>query len=280
MKRSFDFLGPECSGKNGDRVYVVPVPIEWSTSYGKGTAAAPDVILNASLQIELYNADLEIDLEGSGIVTVKHVIKSREDLVSFLVEERDTLIDGFPCFIGGEHSITPWILEGLGLDDIGIVWIDAHADLHESYQNETESHACAARNALSYGNIVEIGVRSYSSEEKDFIGDSPRVSVFKRFNEAAAKAVGALPKRIYLSIDFDALDPSLLRAVGTPEPDGLCWNELMELLTSVFKEKDVIAMDAVELCPVENDETSNFIAAKVIYEAISRYLREEVAYEE
>ncbi len=274
MKRSFDFLGPECAGTNGDRVFVVPVAIEWSTSYKTGTSTAPDAILKASLQIELYNADLDIDLAGSGIVTVNNGIKYKDDLISFLQENRDSLLGGFPCFIGGEHSITPWILEGLRLSNIGIVWIDAHADLRESYQNEKESHACAARNALRFGDLVEIGVRSYSSDEKRFMSESPGVSVFRRFDQAAEKAVEELPDRVYISLDYDALDPSLVRAVGTPEPDGLDWNELMNLLDFVFREKEIIAMDAVELCPVETDEASNFIAAKIIYEAVSRHLKE------
>ena len=280
MKKCFDFLGSEVLGDGRDRVYVIPVPIEWSTSYRRGTALAPEALLRSSRQIEIYNSSLNFDLEGSGIATLRPGIKNKEDLISFIKNHRELLQDVLPCFIGGEHSLTPWILDGLGCKELGIVWLDAHADLRESYLGEKESHACAARNSLKYGPMVEVGVRSYSREERDFISASERVSVFGRWSEDAKEEVIKLPRKVYLSIDYDVLDPSLLRAVGTPEPDGMMWDELMNLLTFLFSKKEVIAMDAVELCPSNDDEVSSFIGAKVIYEAVSRFLREEIESEE
>jgi agmatinase len=275
MERTFDFLGIEVSGDR-DRVCVIPVPIEWSASYGKGTARAPEAILAASMQVEFYNAALDVDLERSGIVTLRETLPGKEALIAFVREHRDLFRAALPCFIGGEHSITPWILEGLGYDSLGIVWLDAHADMRESYLGERESHACAARNSLPFGKLVQIGVRAYSSEERDFIRSCGGTRVFECWNEGAWEAIRRLPDPVYLSIDFDAVDPSILRAVGTPEPGGLLWDELMDLLSFVFETKRVIAMDAVELCPTEHDETSNFIAAKIVYEAISRFLRKEL----
>lgn len=273
--RSGDFLGAEALGADRDRVCVVPVPVEWSVSYGAGAGAAPAAILAASTQIELYNSALDVDLEGAGIVTLLPEIRSKEDLVSFVREHRELFRDALPCFLGGEHSITPWILEGLGLRDIGIVWLDAHADMRESYQGRPESHACAARNSLPYGQLVQIGVRSYSREERDFLRGCGGTRIFPFWNEGAWEAVRRLPDEVYLSIDFDAVDPSILRAVGTPEPGGIGWDELMDLLAFVFERKRVVAFDAVELAPAAGDETSNFIAAKIVYEAISRHLRRE-----
>jgi agmatinase len=268
-----NFLGVDGNEAVRGCIYVVPVPIEWSTSYRTGAARAPEAIIEASTQIELYNAPLGIDLEHAGIVTLRRDITCRDDCVSFARSNREKLGEAFTCFIGGEHSITPWILEGLGCEEIGIVWLDAHADLRESYQGESEGHACAARNSLRFGPIVEIGVRSYSREEYDFLSRNGGVTVFGHWCSEAKEAIGRLPGRVYLSLDFDCMDPSILRAVGTPEPDGLLWRELIDLLAFLFYTKTVVAMDAVELCPVVGDETSNFIAAKVIYEALSRFLK-------
>ena len=276
MERTFDFLGTEVSGADGDRVAVIPVPVEWSASYGRGTARAPQAILDASMQIEFYNSALDIDLEGAGIVTLREKLERKDDVVAFVREHRELFRETFPCFIGGEHSITPWILEGLGYETLGVVWLDAHADMRESYLGEKESHACAARNTLPFGSLVQIGVRSYSSEEREFLRGCAGTRVFGWWNEGAWEAIRRLSDPVYLSIDFDAVDPSIVRAVGTPEPGGLQWDELMDLLTFVFEEKRVVAMDAVELCPTPNDETSNFIAAKIVYEAISRFLRKEL----
>lgn len=255
---------------------MIPVPVERSTSYITGTRAAPDAILEASRQIELYNASVDLDLTSRGIVTLRPGISCKEELLNFLGKNFSLLRSGFPCFIGGEHSITPWILEGLGLDDIGIVWLDAHADLRGSYLGDEESHACAARNALRFGPMVEIGVRSYSKDEKDFLSESDGVRVFGRWSDDARNAVKELPDSIYLSLDYDVVDPSIIRAVGTPEPNGMVWPEMLELFSSLFHTKKVLAMDAVELCPAVNDKTSDYLAAKLLYEALSRLLKEEV----
>ena len=276
MKTCHDFLGDEVSGSGAERVYIIPVPIERTTSYMQGTARAPEAILKASRQIELFNAAVGVDLEGAGIVTVRDSIGDRDGLISFIERNRGKLLDAFTCFIGGEHSITPWILDALKLDDVGLVWLDAHADLRKQYLGDGESHACAARNSLKHGSIVSVGVRSYSREERDFLEGAGGVHLYAGWCDEAADAIRDLPRRIYLSIDYDAVDPSIIPAVGTPEPGGLSWNEIVDILTFLFGEKQVMAMDAVELCPHEKSTVSDFIAAKIIYEAISRHLMGEV----
>jgi len=121
--------------------------------------------------------------------------------------------------------------------------------------------------------MVQIGVRSYSIEEKKFIEKRRDLRIFRRFDEQFTKAIESLPENIYLSFDFDAVDPSLIPAVGTPEPDGLSWREIMQAFEFVFSQKKVVAVDFVELCPRDGDETSNFMSAKIVYEAISYYLK-------
>ena len=276
MKKCYDFLGDEVSGRGEEKVYIIPVPIERTTSYLQGTACAPEAILKASRQIELFNAAIGVDLEDAGIATIRDPLGDKDELISFIVRNRERMLEAFTCFIGGEHSITPWILDALKFDDIGIVWLDAHADLREQYLGDGESHACAARNSLKHGPIVSVGVRSYSREERDFLEGAAGVHLYAGWSEETADAIRRLPRRIYLSVDYDAVDPSIIPAVGTPEPGGLSWNEIVDILTFLFDEKQVVAMDAVELCPDEKSAVSDFIAAKIIYEAISRHLMGEV----
>jgi agmatinase len=276
MKTCHDFLGDEVSGTGAERVYIIPVPVERTTSYMQGTARAPKAIIEASRQIELFNAAINFDLEGSGIVTVRDSMADKEGLTTFIEQNREKLLSAFACFVGGEHSITPWIIDALKLDDIGIVWIDAHADLRGQYLGDKESHACAARNSLKHGPMVSVGVRSYSSEERDFLRGTKRVHLFTGWCGEAADAIRRLPRRIYLSIDYDGIDPSIIPAVGTPEPGGLSWSDIVEILDLLFEEKKIVAMDAVELCPDEKSAVSDFIAAKIIYEAVSRHLMGEV----
>jgi len=271
MDITHDFLGSEAAADEVN-VLVISAPVEESTSYIKGTAAAPHSILEASMQVELYNSLMDVDLEGSGIAAVDSGARTLDELSRFIREERDVIAGCFHCFLGGEHSITPVILEGMDYGEIGIVWLDAHADLREEYLGNPRSHACAARNSMPYGKIVEIGVRSRSGGERDFLAGSDGVEIFSRWGEEARRAVDRLPTRVYLSLDFDAVDPSLIRAVGTPEPGGLSWEDLIEIFDHIFSGKQVVAMDAVELCPSPSDTVSSFTAAKAVYEAVSRHL--------
>jgi agmatinase len=269
MEITCGFLGPEASAEEMNAL-VITAPVEESTSYIQGTAKAPAAILEASSQIELYNQALGVDLEGAGIATVHSGAGDLDSLGRFIREERVSISKQFHCFLGGEHSITPVVLEHMQYGDIGIVWLDAHADLREQYQGNQRSHACAAKNSMPYGRIVEIGVRSYSRGERDFLEGCDDVSLFETWCDEARKAIDLLPERVYLSIDFDAIDPALIRAVGTPEPGGLSWHELVDILDHVFGTKQVAGMDAVELCPAEGDTVSSFTAARAVYEAVSR----------
>lgn len=271
MERCRDFLGPETAGGD-ESVLVLTVPVELTTSYLPGTARAPEAILEASRQIELYNSAVGVDLEGAGIATVRTGARDRAGLAAFIEANRGEIAGSFHVFIGGEHSITPWILEAMDYGEIGIVWLDAHADLREEYLGDSQSHACAARNSLRFGPIVEIGVRSFSRAERDFIAAGSGVDVLRSWNEQARRAVEALPRRVYLSLDFDAFDPSVIRALGTPEPGGLGWNDFTGILDHLFRSKEIVGMDAVELCPSPQDAASSFIAAKAVYEAVSRHM--------
>ena len=269
MKTNHDFLGAE-TGAGREDLLVIAVPVEESTSYMQGTAGAPDAILDASRQIELYDLRSGTDLEGAGIGTAHSGARTLEELASFIRKEKGSIAGKFACFVGGEHSITPVILEEMAYGDIGIVWLDAHADMRSEYLDNPRSHACAARNSLPFGDIVEIGVRSASREEAGFLEENDNVSVFGEWNESAAAAIKRLPERVYISLDFDAMDPSLIRAVGTPEPGGLSWYDLMRIFDLVFSSKTVVGMDAVELCPDPRDAASSFTAAKAVYEALVR----------
>ncbi|MDD3642909.1 MAG: arginase family protein [Candidatus Krumholzibacteria bacterium] len=271
MDYSHDFLGTEASGTKRE-VLVLSVPVELTTSYLSGTAGAPEAIIEASRQIELFNPAAGIDLEGAGIATVRTGARDRGALAGFIRENRAELSEVFCCFLGGEHAITPWILEEMAYGPVGIVWLDAHADLREQYLGDPHSHACAARNSMPFGPIVQIGVRSWSRGEQEFMRTARGVTTIGRWGGGARAALDTLPPRVYLSLDYAAFDPSVIRAVGTPEPGRLSWDDIVGILDHLFATREVVGMDAVELCPSAQDAASDFIAAKAVYEAISRHL--------
>ncbi len=258
------FLSREAS-----RYVVSLIPYEETTTYRKGARKGPRAIIDASPHMELFDETLHVNASSHGILTLSPEITDLASVTAHASSVARSHPGSLLAFLGGEHSITPAILEGLARRDIGIVWIDAHADLRKEYRGRPDNHACAGFNSVEYGPIVQIGVRSVSEEEMDYLGKSDRVECFRAWNEAVKNAIRQLPKDVYLSIDMDGFSPTLVRAVGTPEPGGLVWEEVMEILDFVFKEKEVFAYDVVELSPEDHDVVSSFTAARLVYKVMN-----------
>ncbi len=257
------------------------IPYEETTTYKEGTRNGPRAIVEASPHMELLDETLHVNASSHGIVTLSPEITDLKSISAHAASAARAHPGALLGFLGGEHSITPAILEGLAGElarrEVGIVWIDAHADLRREYRGRPDNHACAARNSVPFGPIVQIGVRSVSEEEMEFLGKADRVASFRAWNEAAESAVRALPKDVYLSIDLDGFSPTLVRAVGTPEPGGLGWEEVMEIVDFVVKEKELFAYDVVELCPQDHDVVSSFTAARLVYKVMSYHTYHKLA---
>jgi agmatinase len=179
--------------------------------------------------------------------------------------------DALLGFLGGEHAITPAVVEGLGMSEFGIVWIDAHADLRSEYRGNAYNHACAGFHCASMAPIVQVGIRSLASEETDFLERSDRVRCFRHWSDQVREAIRGLPDTVYISFDLDGLNPMLMRAVGTPEPGGLLWEEALEIIDFTVGEKKLRAFDVVELCPSDEDVVSSFTAARLVYKIMTYY---------
>lgn len=185
--------------------------------------------------------------------------------------------------LGGEHSITPGIVRALAprFPDLVIIQIDAHSDLRDEFDGTPYSHACAMRRSLDYAPVISFGIRSVCQEEADFARDSERVITFTAealyqdpsdaYLETARRLINGRP--IYLTIDLDGLDPSVIPDVGTPEPGGLGWYDCLDLVRTVAEAGNVIAFDCVELCPSANGQQSAFAAAKLVYKTLNFILR-------
>lgn len=270
-----EFLGTKLApdaleaGRAGYTISLIP--FEATTTYKTGTALAPEAIIDASMHIELFDETLEFDASVRGIATLRPVITDLRSISAHAADVRRRYPGVLPGFLGGEHSVTPAILEGLALGDIGIVWIDAHSDLRKTFMGSEQNHACAARNSLPFGKIVQIGIRSLAEEEFRFLQGSDSVIRFREWGDEARSAIRSLPRAIYLSVDLDGLNPTLMRAVGTPEPGGLEWNQVLEIVDIVTREKELAAFDVVELCPSQTDVTSEFTAARLVYKIIAHH---------
>jgi agmatinase len=264
-----DKLDAASLSRETNRFVISLLPYEATTTYGKGTRHGPEAIVEASGHVELLDEELLIDASSFGVETVRPAITDLKSITTHVSSLAARAGGALPGFLGGEHSITPAILEGLGRRDIGIVWIDAHADLRQSYLERRDNHACAGYNSLRFGPIVQVGIRTLAHDEAEFLKTADNVRIFRLWDEHAKSAIRDLPRTVYVSIDLDGLSPALMRAVGTPEPGGLDWDEMLSILDCTFKEKDVCAFDVVELCPSKDDIVSSFTAARLVYKVMA-----------
>ena len=290
LKNKNNFLGIKNSNEAASKVYVVPYGLEKTVSYGKGTSLGPKRILKASHQIELY--DIELGIEPSSILSpktleVKEVPSSHIDALIKLQNIVKLIISckKFPIVIGGEHSITPACVKPFleKNKSLTIVQFDAHADLRDKYQGKKNSHACSMRRCLDNKNLnlISIGVRSISSEEYIFYeNNKKRIEIFlsKYATNWDLKKLKKLlkNKNVYISFDVDALDPSLMPATGTPEPNGLYWDQAISLIKLICKNSKVLGADINEFSPSKSNISCDFIAAKLIYKIMSYSLLKNI----
>jgi agmatinase len=264
------------------RAVIFPVPLERSTSYEHGTRNGPSAILAASRHMELYDDELEMEpYKEIGIATLPAIDTTdgtmEEVLAELYTAQLGLLEDGkFPVAIGGEHSLTPPLVSATAkkFKDLTVLQIDAHADLRDEYHGNSASHACAMRRVAEVCPAVQVGIRSLCEEEAKAIPHL-RTKVYwaKDIVRAPmkawiAKVLDDLGPNVYLTIDLDGFDPSVVPATGTPEPGGLDWHQVTSLVRAVADHKKIVAMDVVELLPQPGDHASDFLAAKLIYKCL------------
>lgn len=263
---------------------VLPVPFEATTSYGGGTQHGPQAIIDASSQVEFYDEELDCEPRRAGIVTYDAVDccgVSGEDAIT-RIEQATALILGdgrVPVVLGGEHSITTGPVRAClaHAPAMGVLQIDAHGDLREQYEGSRWSHASVMKRIYELGcPTVGVGLRSLCEEERSLIRDArlPRWFAYDMASDDVwmQEAVAALPEHVYITVDVDGLDPSVIRATGTPEPGGLSWWTTMKFLRMVFAQRQVIGFDIVELAPSAHDHASSFAAARLVYKMIGYHL--------
>lgn len=282
-KVPYNFLGlSENCTIDESEVVILPVPYERTVSYRPGTSMGPQSIILASRALELYDEELDCEPCEVGIHTVDeteyHV--DPEVMVNTLAGIHSELIekDKFVITVGGEHSVTngPVISHNQKHGDFSVFSIDAHCDLRESYGGTPYSHASVMRRSYELGlNIVQAGIRSLSLEEAEFLKNNDRISVFyakdmavTNIERTVGEILSNLKDKVYISIDLDGFDPSVIPSTGTPEPGGLDWYQVLTILRSVYKMKEVIGMDVVELAPSPGNVSPDFLAAKLIYKSI------------
>lgn len=258
------------------RFLVLPVPYEKTTSYGKGTRNGPGAILDASWQLELWDEETGREVWKEGVATLapfgrgggaEGFYRSLEKEVAGILAE----FKGVPIFLGGEHSITQGLLPPFQkkYKDLSILHFDAHADLRPEYEGTHRSHASAVYPASRTTRTVQIGIRSVGSDEKQFI-NAGKVKTYlmhenQDFTRLERNVLKDLSDTVYLTIDVDGFDPSVMPGTGTPQPGGFMWYDALKLFKAVCKNKKVVGIDVVEVSPLKGSPITEFNAAKLIY---------------
>ena len=258
---------------------ILPFPYEGGVSYGKGTGKAPDAILDASCYLELYDEVLDTEPHKAGIVTIipPNVGKTPEEMFKSIYTNTKQLVlhNKFVVLVGGDHSISSGYFNVLKekYPDLGAVQLDAHSDLRDEYKGSKLSHASVmARIRDKTTDTLQIGIRSMCLEEAEKVKRGKialcTMDAFRKGTFDVDKAIDNLPEHIFITVDVDGFDWSVVRSTGTPEPGGFLWDEALALLRKIFERKTVVGFDVVELSYNPTDPNSPFAVAKLIYKMI------------
>ncbi len=272
-------LGEDLSDYGSSKVVVLPIPYDATVSYGDGARNGPRAIISASRQVETYDNDFGIEPCQVGIATTGELEResSGPEAMMIKIEKAASEIIGqgkFLLSLGGEHSITSPLVKvyKAKFPDLSVLQIDAHTDLREEYQGSRYSHACVMSRVGEICEFVSVGIRGFcnSENERKAIRDGRIIEsrVFHKNPDAVSLILSLLTDRVYITFDLDGFDPSVMPAVGTPEPGGLLWEEAIELIMAVGRSKDIVGCDVVELAPIPGMIYPDFTAARLAYKLI------------
>ncbi len=277
--KNYAAINEEYSGLKKSRVAIIQVPYEKTVTYKKGTVNGPSAIIEASKKMELFDEELNQETYKIGIHTMDPLAVENlepEEMIDKVYQSVLELLKAgkFPAILGGEHSLSVGSVKAVKeiYPNLSVLQLDAHYDLRDEYFGSRFNHGCVARRISEMCPLVQTGTRSLSKEEKDFLslqtnGRIKTVNVYDILDMPLWKDVisNGLSDNVYITIDLDVFDPSLMPAVGTPEPGGIGWYETLDLLHEISKDKKIVGFDVVELCPIKDQVAPDFLAAKLVY---------------
>ena len=282
MENTYAGIPAENATYENSRVVLVTVPYDGTSTWGKGADKGPELFLDASENMELYDIETDSEPYLQGVYRAGEVAEksSPERMVEEVYKKTKELIkDRNKLFtlIGGEHSVSIGSIRAVGEEyhNLTVLQLDAHTDLRPEFHGSKNNHACAVFEANQKHKLIQVGIRSMDIEEKQYL---PYKRVF--FAHKIAKnphwiedVLDKVSGDVYITIDLDAFDPSIAPSTGTPEPGGLEWYPTLKLLRKVFKKCNVVAFDIVELMDSPNAKPTAFLAAKLYYKMLAYYFK-------
>ena len=280
MENTYAGIPAENATYENSKVVLVTVPYDGTSTWGKGADKGPELFLDASENMELYDIETDTEPYLQGVYMAGEVSEksSPEKMVEAVYQKTKELVkdrEKLFTLIGGEHSVSIGSIRAVGEEyhNLTVLQLDAHTDLRPEYHGSKNNHACAVFEANQKHKLVQVGIRSMDAEEKQYV---PHKRVF--FAHEIAKndnwikdVLDKVSGNVYITIDLDAFDPSIAPSTGTPEPGGLQWYPTLKLLKKVFKKCNVVAFDIVELMDSPQAKPTAFLAAKLYYKMLAYY---------
>lgn len=259
------------------RIIIIPVPYDETSTWIKGSDKGPEAIMEASVNLEFYDVETDTEVHKLGIKTIDPVLEKRtpEALVDAVYQKTKDLLDDkkFPVIVGGNHTVSIGAVKAFAasISGLSVLQLDAHSDLRQEYKGSCYNHACTMARIGEFAPFIQLGIRSVSAEEIPYI-DSERIFYAHKIKYDKGlyqSAIDKLSENVYVTIDLDVFDSSLMPSTGTPEPGGPEYFELMHFLRDVAGNRNIVGFDVVELCPSTTNKAPDYIAAKIIYQLLS-----------
>ncbi|MBI2580882.1 agmatinase [Candidatus Woesearchaeota archaeon] len=280
---NFGAIPHELADYDKAKVAILPVPYDATTTYQPGTRNGPRALIEASRCLEFYDEETERSFTWIGVCTLDEVeaVDDAERMAGRVYEAVKVLLDGNKkvVVIGGEHSISSGSVKAHKekYPDMAVLHIDAHADMRHELAGNRFNHGCVARRISEMCPLVSVGVRSIAEEEMEHIRSSNgKIRIFfakdmhdsNSWMDAVVKSLG---ENVYITIDLDAFDISIMPSVGTPQPGGLLWYQMLEFMKKIATAKNVVGFDVTELMPIPGNNAPNVLAAKLVYKLIGYF---------
>lgn len=274
---NFGYLPQEYSEPENSEIVIIPVAYDGTSTWVKGADKGPAAMIEASANMELYDIETDSEVFKKGIfteettggdITTNEMIDAVNGTTRYYLEK-----DKFVVVVGGEHSVSIGSIKAHAkhFQNLTVLQLDAHADLRDEYNGSRYNHACVMARTKELCPIVQVGIRSMDSSEKESMDESGVFFAEEIHNNTdwINKVISKLSENVYITTDLDVFDPSIMPSTGTPEPGGLLWYDVLKLLKTVCEKKNLVGFDIVELCPDGRNTAPDFMAAKLIYKLLS-----------
>ena len=277
MRENYAGIEDQYAEKETASVWLQNIPYDGTSTWGKGANEGFPAFLDASENMELYDIETDSEVYKRGVYILDPITEDRspEQMFQAVYESTTALLksDRFLTFFGGEHSVSIGIIKAFyeKFPGLSVLQLDAHADLRKEYHGTPYNHACALHDANNHTKLIQVGIRSMDVSEKEYLKREQCYFAEDIYGETdwMQASIDQLNDPVYLTIDLDVFDSSLMPSTGTPEPGGMNWNNCIRYLKMVFQQRNVVGFDIVELAPIEGNGAPNFLAAKLYYKLLS-----------